>query len=145
MQFNLAMVYFQLNRFEEARVPLASALQRWPDLFQLNALYGAVLLKLGQEFPAYQTLQHAHQLNSSDSGTVDLLYEAAIALGRKNQESRQYGDSLRYYAEAAKLRPAEPAPHRGMAKIYALTGKPSQARAEEAAADRLARNLGELP
>ena len=145
MQFNLAMVYFQLNRFEEARVPLASALQRWPDLFQLNALYGAVLLKLGQEFPAYQTLQHAHQLNSSDSGTVDLLYEAAIALGRKNQESRQYGDSLRYYAEAAKLRPAESAPHRGMAKIYALTGKPSQARAEEAAADRLARNLGELP
>ena len=145
MQFNLAMVYFQVNRFEEARVPLASALQRWPDLFQLNALYGAVLLKLGQELPAYQALQHAHQLNSSDSGTVDLLYEAAIALGGKNQTSRRYSDSLRYYAEAAKLRPAEPAPHRGMAKIYVLTGRPSQARAEEAAADRLARNLGEQP
>src|SRR5579864_6509733 len=145
MQFNLAMVYFQLNHFEEARAPLASALQRWPDLFQLNALYGAVLLKLGQELSAYQALQHAHQLNSSDSGTVDLLYEAAMALGEKNQKSRRYSDSLRYYAEAAKLRPAEPAPHRGMAKIYALTGRPSQARAEEAAADRLARNLGEQP
>jgi Flp pilus assembly protein TadD len=145
MQFNLAMVYFQLSRFEEARAPLASALQRWPDLFQLNALYGAVLLKLGQELPAYQALQHAHQLNSSDSGTVDLLYEAAIALGRKNEEGRRYSDSLRYYAEAAKLRPAEPAPHRGMAKIYALSGKPSQARAEESAANRLARNLGEQP
>ncbi|HEY6938854.1 MAG TPA: hypothetical protein VI424_16965, partial [Terriglobales bacterium] len=104
--------------------------------------YGAVLLKLGQELPAYEALQHAHQLNSSDSGTVDLLYEAALALGRKNQTSRRYSDSMRYYAEAAKLRPAEPAPHRGMAKVYALTGKPSQATAEEAAADRLARNLG---
>jgi tetratricopeptide (TPR) repeat protein len=145
MQFNLAMVYFQLNHFEEARAPLASALRRWPDLFQLNALYGAVLLKLGQELSAYQALQHAHQLNSSDSGTVDLLYEAAMALGGKNQKSRRYSDSLRYYAEAAKLRPAEPAPHRGMAKIYVLTGRPSQSRAEEAAADRLARNLGEQP
>jgi Flp pilus assembly protein TadD len=145
MQFNLAMVYFQLNRFEDARAPLRTALQRWPDLFQLNMLYGAVLLKLGEELPAYQALQHAHELNSSDSGTVDLLYEAAIALGRKNQEGQRYSDSLHYYADAAKLRPAEPAPHRGMAKVYALTGKPSQAKAEEAAADRLARNLGEQP
>ncbi|HKT69682.1 MAG TPA: tetratricopeptide repeat protein [Terriglobales bacterium] len=145
MQFNLAMVYFQLNRFADARAPLATALQRWPDLFQLNALYGAVLLKLGEEFPAYQALQHAHQLNPSDSGAVDLLYQAAIAVGEKSQAGRRYGDSLHYYAEAAKLRPAEPAPHRGMAKVYALTGKPSQAKAEEAAADRLARNLDAQP
>ncbi len=145
MQFNLAMVYFQLNRFEDARAPLATALQRWPDLFQLNALYGAVLLKLGEELTAYQALQHAHELNPSDSGAVDLLYQAAIAVGEKSQASRRYSDSLHYYAEAAKLRPAEPAPHRGMAKIYALTGKPSQAKAEEAAADRLARNVGARP
>jgi len=45
MQFNVAMVYFQLNRFDEARAPLRTALQRWPDLFQLNVLYGAALLK----------------------------------------------------------------------------------------------------
>ena len=145
MQFNLAMVYFQLNRFEDARGPLRAALQRWPDLFQLNALYGAVLLKLGEEVPAYQALQHAHELNPTDSGTVDLLYEAAIALGKKNQADRRYSDSLHYYAEAAKLRPAEPSPHHGMAKIYALTGKSSQAKAEEEAADRLARNQGEQP
>jgi tetratricopeptide (TPR) repeat protein len=145
MQFNLAMVYFQLNRFEEARAPLSTALQRWPDLFQLNALYGAVLLKLDEELPAYQALRHAHELNPSDSGTVDLLYGAAIVLGNKSQAGRRYSDSLRYYAEAARLRPAEPAPHRAMAKIYALTGKPSQAKAEEEAANRLARNLGERP
>lgn len=145
MQFNLAMVYFQLNRFEDARAPLASALQRWPDLFQLNALYGAVLLKLGEELPAYRALQHAHELKANDSGAVDLLYEAAIALGKKSQDGRRYTDSLHYYAEAAKLRPAEPAPHRGMAKVYALTGKPSQAKAEEEAANRLAKRLGEQP
>ncbi|HJS97980.1 MAG TPA: tetratricopeptide repeat protein [Terriglobales bacterium] len=145
MQFNLAMVYFQLNRFEDARAPLATALQRWPDLFQLNVLYGAVLLKLGEELPAYRALQHAHELNSSDSGAVDLLYEAAIALGRKNQDGQRYSDSLHYYTKAAKLRPAEPAPHRGMAKVYALIGKPSRAKAEEESANRLARNLGAQP
>src|SRR6202008_2863009 len=42
MQYNLALTYFQLNRFEEARAPLAQIIERWPDLFQLNALYGAV-------------------------------------------------------------------------------------------------------
>jgi tetratricopeptide (TPR) repeat protein len=140
MQFNLAMVYFQLNRPGEARAPLHSALQRWPDLFQLNALYGAVLLKLGEELPAYQALRHAHELNPSDSGTVDLLYTAAMALGKTSGASRHYANSLHYYREAAKWRPAEPAPHQAMAKIYALTGKPSQAQAEEQVANRLARN-----
>jgi len=142
MQFNLAMVYFQLNRYQEARVPLQTALQRWPDLFQLNALYGAVLLKLGEELPAHDALQHAHELNPSDSGTVDLLYAASFSLGRKGQAARRYSDSLRYYAEAAKLRPAEPAPHREMAKIYALTGRRAQAKAEGEAADRLGKSLG---
>ncbi len=142
MQFNLAMVYFQLNRYEEARAPLHTALQRWPDLFQLNALYGAVLLKLGEEAAAYQALQHAHELNSSDSGTVDLLYAASLRLGDKSQGERRYVDALRYYGEAAKWRPAEPAPHRGMAKVYALTGKRAQAKAEEKTAERLGRSLG---
>lgn len=142
MQFNLAMVYFQLSRYQEARAPLQTALQRWPDLFQLNALYGAVLLKLGEELSAYGALQHAHELNPSDSGTVDLLYAASFSLARKAQTARRYSDSLRYYSEAAKLRPAEPAPHREMAKIYALTGRHAQAKAEEEAADRLGKSLG---
>ncbi len=145
MQYNLAMVYFQLNRFEEARGPLQTALQRWPDLFQLNALYGAVLLKLGEELAAYQALQHAHELNASDSGTVDLLYATSLRLGGKSQAEGRYADALRYYGEAAKWRPAEPAPHHGMAKIYALTGKRAQAKAEEETAKRLAGSLGERP
>jgi tetratricopeptide (TPR) repeat protein len=141
MQFNLAMVYFQLNRFQEARAPLQSALQRWPDLFQLNALYGAVLLKLGEELPAYHALRHAHELNPSDSGTVDLLYAASFSLGSKAQAGERYSDALRYYGEAARLRPAEPAPHREMGKVYALTGRRGEAKAEEEAADRLGKIL----
>ncbi len=74
MQYNLALAYYQLNQFEQARPPLATALQRWPDLFQLNALYGAVLMKLGEDTPAYQALHHAHQLNPQDSSTSDMLY-----------------------------------------------------------------------
>jgi Flp pilus assembly protein TadD len=144
MQYNLALAYFQLNRFEEARAPLANALQRWPDLFQLNALYGAVLLKLGEDSAAYQTLHHAHQLNAEDSGTVDLLYTTTLELARKSQGGRQYSDSFRYFEEAAKLRPQEPEPHRGMAEIYRLTGRPTQATAEQEEADRLYKRLGKL-
>jgi protein O-GlcNAc transferase len=144
MQYNLALAYFQLSRFEEARAPLANALQRWPDLFQLNALYGAVLLKLGEDQEAYQTLRHAHQLNAEDSGTVDLLYTTTLKLARESQGGRQYSDSFRYFEEAAKLRPQEPEPHRGMAEIYRLTGRPTQATAEQEEADRLYKRLGKL-
>jgi tetratricopeptide (TPR) repeat protein len=140
MQYNLALALYQLNRFEEASAPLAHALKRWPDLFQLQALYGAVLLKLNQALPAYQALNQAHQLNPQDSGTADLLYTAALALARKNQEASQYTESLRYLEEAAKLRPQEPTPHRLMAEIYAATGNPQKASNEQEKANRLGQN-----
>jgi tetratricopeptide (TPR) repeat protein len=145
MQYNLALAYYQLNRFEEARAPLAEALKRWPDLFQLSALYGAVLLKLGEDLPAYEALRHALQLNPRDSGTADLLYTTVVGLAQKSQHARHYSDSLRYFAEAAKLRPSDPEPHRRMAEIYRLTGRPGQARAEQQQADRLMKNFGGLP
>src|SRR6202035_3984027 len=44
MQYNLAFTYYELKRFEEARQPIAKAVQRWPDIFQLNSLYGAFYL-----------------------------------------------------------------------------------------------------
>lgn len=142
-QYNLAMAYYQLNRFEQARAPLGSALKRWPDLFQLNSLYGAVLLKLGEDIPAYQALSHAHQLNSQDSGTTDLLYATTLALGKKNQDGKQFPDALRYFDEAAKLHPAEPEPHQYMAEIYTATGRTGDAKAEQEEAGRLARNLNQ--
>jgi tetratricopeptide (TPR) repeat protein len=143
MQYNLALAYYQLNRFEEARAPLAETLRRWPDLFQLNALYGAVLMKLGEYLSAYQILGHAHQLNPQDKATEDLLYLTTFELARRNQDARQYAAALGYFEEAAKLRSQEPQPHRHMAEIYSRTGRPAQATAEEQKADRLARNLGE--
>jgi tetratricopeptide (TPR) repeat protein len=144
MQYNLAMAYFQLNRFEEARAPLANAVQRWPDLFPLNALYGAVLSKLGEHLAAYPALSRAHQLNAEDSGTAELLYSVTLELARKSQGGRQYSDSFRYFEEAAKLRPQEPEPHRGMAEIYRLIGRPAQATAEQEEAERLSKRLGKL-
>ncbi len=138
MQYNLALAYYQLNQFEEARTPLSNAVTRWPDIFQLAALYGAVLSKLGEDLPAYQALQHAHQLNAQDAATADLLYLAVLSLARKTQSARQYPDALRYFHEAAKLKPQEPAPHRGLADIYKLTGRSAQAITEQQEADRLA-------
>jgi Flp pilus assembly protein TadD len=138
MQYNLALAYYQLNQFEEARTPLSNAVTRWPDIFQLAALYGAVLSKLGEDLPAYQALQHAHELNARDSATADLLYLATLSLAREAQSARQYPDALRYFHEAEKLKAQEPAPHRGLADIYNLTGRSAQATAEQQEADRLA-------
>lgn|SRR5581483_6823262 len=138
MQYNLALAYYQLNRFEEAREPLASALKRWPDLFQINALYGAVLLKLGEEDKAYQALHHANQLNPEDAGTAELLYNTVLALASKTQERREYSQSLDYLSEAVKVHPSDPEPHRRLAEIYGLTGRAAQASTEQREAERLA-------
>jgi Flp pilus assembly protein TadD len=139
MQYNLALAYYQLNRFEDARTPLAAALRRWPDLFQLNALYGAVLMKLGEDLPAYDALRHAYQLNPQDAGTSDSLYAATLALATKNRDRKQYSESTRYLQEAVELRPQDPEPHRRLAEIYNLSGRPAQAKTEETEADHLAR------
>jgi Flp pilus assembly protein TadD len=138
MQYNLALAYYQLNQFEEARKPLSSAVTRWPDIFQLAALYGAVLSNLGEDLPAYQVLQHAHELNARDSATADLLYLTTLSLARTAQNARQYREALRYFQEAAKLKAQEPAPHRGLADVYKLTGRSTQAITEQREADRLA-------
>jgi Flp pilus assembly protein TadD len=140
MQYNLALTYYQLNQFEQARVPLAKAIERWPDLFQVNALYGAVLLKLGDDVPAYLALQHARQLNPEDPGTTDLLYTVTLTLAGKAQRTHQYSSSLRYLEEAIKLRPDEPEPHRTLAEIYTLTDRPAKADAERQIANTLSKS-----
>jgi len=142
MQYNLALAYFQMNHFEEARTPLANALARWPDIFQLNFLYGAVLSKLGEDIQAYQSLRRAHELNAQDAATGDLLFLTGLSLARKAQSARQYPDSLRYLEEIAALRPQEPVPHRIRAEIYNATGRPAQAAKEQQEADRLTQEVG---
>jgi len=140
MQYNLALAYYQLNRLAEAKTALADSATRWPDVFQLVALYGTVLAKLGEDLPAYQTLHHAHELNPQDSATSDLLYLSILKLGYKSGEGGQYPESLRYFQEAAKLRPQEPEPHRGIAAVYTQTGRNSEAVAEQQEADRLSKS-----
>ncbi len=144
MQYNLALAYYQLNRFEEARASLAGTVERWPDLFQVNSLYGAALLKLGRELPAYQALSRAHQLNPQDSVTIDLLYDATLKLAKQDQDARRYPDALHYLEQAATLRPQEPEPHRHMAEIHKLTGHPAQAATQLQEAHRLAKSLVKL-
>ncbi len=137
MQYNLALAYFQLGRFEDARTPLATALARWPDLFQLNALNGAVLAKLGEDVPAYEALHHAHDLNQQDSATSDLLYLTTLSLARKAHQAGKNVEALRYLEEIAKLKPQEPEPHRSMAEIYKAMGRPTLAAKEKKEAHRL--------
>jgi len=138
MQYNLAYAYFQLNQLQAARVPLETALKRWPDLFQLNALYGAVLFKSGEMKPAYQSLTRAHTLNPQDAGTTQMLAMAALTLAQTSQDTGQLADSLSYLKEAAQLRPDQPEPHRRLAEVYKLLGREVDATAEQNEANRLA-------
>lgn len=139
VQYNLALAYFQLNRFQEARGPLETALQRWPDLFQLNALYGAVLAKLGDDVKAAEALRRAHQLNPQDAPVTDLLYQELSLLASAAEKEKRLKDSERYLLEAAQLRPVDPEPHRRLAKVYQQIGQSAQAEKEANEADRLSR------
>jgi Flp pilus assembly protein TadD len=145
MQYNVALAYYQLKRLDEAQKALAPAADHWPDVFQLVALYGKVLAQLGDDIPAYQTLHHAHDLNPEDSETADLLYLSILKLGFKNGESAQYAQSLRYFEEAARMRPQEPEPHAGMAAVYSQTGRAAQAAAEQKTVERLTKNTRRTP
>jgi len=137
MQYNLAFDYFQLKRYAEAREPLAKAVARWPDLYPLNALFGAVLYNLGEELPAYEALHRAYDLNPRDPATVDILYRVTLSLAQKNLASKQYAAALRYLSEASRLRPQEAEPHRLLAQIYDLTGQQAEAAEERRQLERL--------
>jgi tetratricopeptide (TPR) repeat protein len=136
MQYNLAFTYYRMQRFEDARAPLRKALERWPDLFPLKSLYGAVMVKLGDDLAAYQALRGAYGINPQDARTVGLLYETTLALARKSQAAKQYPEALRYFEEAVNLRPEDPEPHRGKAEIYTLLGRTAEAAAEQKKAER---------
>ena len=136
-QYNLALVNFQLGRLEEDRAPLAKAVERWPDLFQLNWLYGAVLAKLGEDPAAYAVLEHAHQLNPRDKSTEDLLFLTELKIGRDLAGEQKYNAALRYFGLAAKLKASEASPHEGTADVYAAMGKAGLANAERKTAKRL--------
>ncbi len=137
MQYNLAFTYYRLGRFADARGPLAGAVEHWPDLFSLNALYGAVLWQLGEVLPAYQALRRAHQLNAEDSSTTDLLYVATLELAKRAEASGADAEALAYLKEAAGLKPTAPEPHQRMVTIYTRLGRPDQAKAEQQKLDQL--------
>jgi Flp pilus assembly protein TadD len=115
MQYNLAYTYFRMGRFAEARTPIAKAVERWPDIFQLNALYGAVLARLGEDDAAHEVLLRAHQQNSQDQGTSTLLYGIAMRLARANLAADRKADAVRFFQEAAGLRPNDPEAQAGLA------------------------------
>lgn len=137
VQYNLALTYFQMNRLEDARGPLEQSLKRWPDLFPLNALYGAVLLKLGREEQAFDVLRHANELNAQDAGAADSLYFLSLKLAEQTSHSKQFPKAIAYLTEASRLRPNEAVPHKQLAGIYTQLGKKQQADAQRKEAERL--------
>jgi len=121
-QYNLAFTYYRLNRFAEARGPLAAAVTRWPDLFPLNSLYGAVLARLGEDAAAYQVLRRAHDLNAEDQATAQMLYVVAMELGRKSVEKKDYGEARRYFEQAVKVKPEDGEALRRVEEVRKLSG-----------------------
>jgi Flp pilus assembly protein TadD len=140
MQYNLAFTCVRLGRFAAARTPLARAVERWPDLFSVNALYGAVLWQLGEVQPAYLALKRAHQLNGDDSGTTDLLYTATLQLAKKSEADGSDAEALGYLKEGASLKPDALEPHQLMLAIYTRAGRADLAKAEQQKLDQLVKS-----
>ena len=138
--YNLAFTYYQLKRFADARGPLQTAVERWPDLFPLNALYGAILFNLGEMSAAYHVLHHSHQLNPQDAGATALLYQSTLELAERSEQNSGNADALRYLQEAASLAPTDPEPHRRMAAIYRRIGQIPKAEQEEQRAAELSKS-----
>jgi tetratricopeptide (TPR) repeat protein len=137
VQYNLAWTYYRMGRFQDARAPLAGVVERWPDLFPINSLYGAVLLNLGEVLPAYEALSRAHRLNGQDRATSEMLYRASLELAKRSEAARNYPEAIRYLEGAVQLRPDDAGPHLGLAEIYKEMGRASEAAAEQERADRL--------
>lgn len=142
MQYNLALDCFQLQRYQEARDALAKVVKVWPDLFPVNALYGAALFQLRDDAPAYEALHHAHELNPQDPETIKMLFETTVSLAEKNLQSEDYKVSARYLSEAARLLPQEPEPHRLLAEVYQATGRQSEAAEEQSQFETLLAEVG---
>lgn len=117
MQYNLAFTYYRMGRYEEAREALAQAVERWPDLFDLSALYGAILANLGDALGAYQALHRAHELNAQDATVTERLYLATLGLAQAYQSDHKNADALRYFKEAAAMKPNNPEPRKGIAEV----------------------------
>jgi tetratricopeptide (TPR) repeat protein len=137
MQYNLALTYFQLGRFSEARQALEAPVKSWPDLFPIVNLYGATLLKLGDVDPARDALRRAHELNPEDATTTGMLFEATMNSARAHQAEKQYSTAAELFREAQKLRPMEPSPHRGLSEVYASLGRTRESKDEQQEAEHL--------
>jgi Flp pilus assembly protein TadD len=131
MQYNVALVYVRLNRFEDARKALDPVVKLWPDLVQINALLGAALYKLGDQPQAYRVLTRAHELDPQDSATTNMLFESAIMLAEKGLARGEYASAVAYLGEAVRLDPQDPEPHRLLADAYRASNRPSEAGDEQ--------------
>ena len=137
MQYNLAFTYFRLGRYAEARDPLEQATHHWPDLFPLRTLYGTVLWKLGDTADAYEELTYAYKLNPQDKPNQELLYQATVILADQAESNSATADAIRYWKEAANLRPAQPEPHHRFRCSMRKSGHSQLAKQEQQEADRL--------
>ena len=136
-EYNLALDCFELQRYAEAREALGRVMTLWPDLGQLNTLYGAALYKLGDESSAYRALSHAHELNPQDSNTANLLFEVSVVLAKENLDGKKYAQALPYLRQAAGLQPDNPDLHRQLAETYNLAGQPERSAEERREVERL--------
>ncbi len=145
MQYNLALTYYRLNQFEQARAALANSVKRWPDLFQLTSLYGAILAKLGQDLRRVSGLAARASTESAGQPKPRTCSMSQPSGWRKRARAR--GNMPSRCAIWKKLRRCglrRPNHIAAWLKSTRLTSRPAQAAEEKQKADRLA-SPGGLP
>jgi len=121
-----------------ARVPLEGTLALRPDYFDSNALLGATLFALEQDFAAFSVHSYAHRFNPEDQGTRELLFKTGSIFGIKSREAKNFPEAIPYVLAARNLKPQDPQVHARLAVVYGEAGDQAKADAEKQLAQKVA-------
>ena len=113
--FDLGYVYNATDRRAQAIEAYRKSLAAKPDVFESDLNLGLLLAKQGENAEAAKYLKAATQLKPTEHPESGLT-RAWQALGRV-EESADPQQALAAYAEAAKLSPKDPQPHRAAATV----------------------------
>ena len=119
----LGTTKFSQHDFSQALVDIKKALEMNPDLPDVYAYYGMVLLVMGDVKGSKDAFQKELARNPNN-------FDASLRLGALLRVDQEYEQALPYLKHALSLRPGDPTVRYQLASINLAEGKAEQARQE---------------